>query len=272
MASIAITEQKKLQKIIDNPKIKNRLHSILGNRAGAFAASIINIYNSNDKLQDCDPISIISAAMEAAAMDLPIDGNLGCSALIPYETKKGKKAQFQLMLNGYIALTLRSGQCENLHGTEIYADEFVRYSPLTGDLEVIDVIDGDRDNQRKEKIVGYSAYIKLINGFKKTEYWTVKRIREHAKKYSKGYGNGNSLWDTDFHVMALKTVMKALISKWAPKSIDYVIQRAMKLDQAVIENIDDGHDIIEYVDNPTQKKEIVAANFEDELSAKFDDF
>ena len=72
--------------------VKNRFDRILGNRAAQFTASLVNVVSGSTSLLDCDPNTIMSAAFVAATYDLPIDGNLGFSAIVPY---KGK-AQFQI--------------------------------------------------------------------------------------------------------------------------------------------------------------------------------
>ena len=62
-----------------------------------------------------------------------------------------------------------------------------------------------------------------------------KAVDNHAKKYSKAYrgdldeGKKKSKWTTDFEAMALKTVIKLLLSKWGILSVD--MQRAIQDDQ-----------------------------------------
>ena len=62
------------------------------------------------------------------------------------------------------------------------------------------------------------------------------------------YGKADSLWVKNFDGMAQKTVLKRLLSKYGLLSVD--MQRAIKVDQAVIPSIEsDDNDII-YIDNP----------------------
>jgi recombination protein RecT len=56
----------------------------------------------------------------------------------------------------------------------------------------------------------------------------------------------NSKWATDFDAMAKKTVLKLLLSKYAPLSVD--MQSAIKFDQAIIGE----NDSVRYVDNNSQ--------------------
>ena len=99
----------------------------------------------------------------------------------------------------------------------------------------------------KLPIVGYVGYFRLINGFWKSLYMTKAEAESHGKKYSKTFSDGKGLWKDEFDVMAKKTVLKMLLSKFAPLSID--MQTAVKADQSVIKSAD-GHAIdVDYVDN-----------------------
>lgn len=74
-------------------------------------------------------------------------------------------------------------------------------------------------------------------------------VDNHAKKYSLAYrydikeGKKSSKWTTDFEAMALKTVIKLLLSKWGILSVD--MQRAIQDDQKVYD--EDGNGV--YGDN-----------------------
>ena len=71
---------------------------------------------------------------------------------------------------------------------------------------------------------------------------TVDELNAHGKKYSKSYGRTDALWKTDFPAMASKTVLKLLLNRYAPLSVDSVLRKAIDADQADA----DGN----YIDNP----------------------
>ena len=72
---------------------------------------------------------------------------------------------------------------------------------------------------------------------------TVEELKKHGKGYSQTYKKyGTGLWEDNFEAMATKTVIKLLLSRYAPLSIE--MQKAVELDQGVI----DGDDI-DYIDN-----------------------
>ncbi|MBK7215470.1 MAG: recombinase RecT [Bacteroidales bacterium] len=64
-------------------------------------------------------------------------------------------------------------------------------------------------------------------------------VEKHGKRYSKSFAYPGSVWKTNFDAMALKTVVKMLISKWGPMSVD--MQRAITADQGTVIN-DGGKD------------------------------
>ena len=49
---------------------------------------------------------------------------------------------------------------------------------------------------------------------------TVEQITRHAKKYSKTYGSDNGIWQKEFDAMALKTVLRNLLSHYGYLSIE----------------------------------------------------
>ena len=73
---------------------------------------------------------------------------------------------------------------------------------------------------------------------------TTEAVRNHAKKYSKSYqkdlekGWTSSRWSIDFEAMALKTVIKLLLSKWGILSVD--MQRAIQDDQKTFDENGEG--------------------------------
>ena len=78
-----------------------------------------------------------------------------------------------------------------------------------------------------------------------TQNMTIEELKMHGAKYSKTFNNKSSLWANDFNAMAMKTVTKLLLAKYAPLSVD--MQRAVITDQSVIKNSDTLD--IDYVDN-----------------------
>jgi len=240
-----------LKNLLESPTIKNRLADILGKRSSVFATSVIQIAQSNNKLSVAEPSSIVGAAMTAATLDLPLNNNIGFAYIVPYDVKQsdGSKktmAQFQIGWKGFVQLALRTGQFSRINTTDVREGEIAFMDRLSGDIDF--QWEADTDKRLKLPIIGYVAYFRLVNGFEASFYMTKAEVTAHAKKYSQSFRAGFGNWKDDFESMALKTVLKLLLSKKAPLSIE--MTRAIETDQATFNDVDETHDI-DYIDNET---------------------
>lgn len=234
--------QNNLKSMLQDVSVKKRFEEILGKKAPGFISSMLSVTNGNTQLKAADPMTIISAGAIAAALDLPVDPNLGFAYIVPYSGK----AQFQMGYKGYIQLAMRTGQYRTINACEVYDGEILKINRFTGEIEF-----GEKTS---EKIVGYLAFFRLLNGFEKYLYMTVEEITAHAQKYSKSYNSSNSRWKQDFHSMAIKTVIKRLLSKYGILSIE--MQTGLVADQAVIRKDEDGNDAFDYPDGMTIDAEV----------------
>lgn len=238
-----------LQQLLNSVGIKRRFEELLDTSAASFMSSILTIVRGNSKLQDCSPNSILSAAGIAAALKLPINPTLGFAYIVPY---KGQ-ATFQLGWRGYVQLAMRSGQYRTLNSSAV----------CEGQISDIDFITGEiiRGEKISNEVVGYVAYMELLNGFRKSLYMSIEEMDEHAQKYSQSYaydlrsGRKSSVWTTNFDAMAKKTILKLLLSRFGIMSIDQQsadLAVALKADQAVI--TPNG---FRYIDNEQDEENIV---------------
>lgn len=247
MSQLQVTNKPKFSVAIQSDTYKNLINRTLGDkdRATRFIASISSAVATNQKLQECDAGSILSGALLGESLNLSPSPQLGQYYLVPFnDSKKGYKvAQFQLGYKGYIQLAIRSGQYKKLNVLAIKKGELIKYDPLNEEIEV--KIIEDEEERENTETVGYYAMFEYSNGFRKTLYWSKKRMEAHAEKYSTGYKahKGYTFWEKDFDGMAFKTMLRQLISKWGIMSID--MQKAMEQDMSAINT--DG--TFEYVDN-----------------------
>ena len=215
-----------LKNTLKAPSVEAKFKEMLGKRAPQFMTSITTLVSNSTLLQKADVNSIIMGAAAAASMDLPINPNLGYAALVPYNSKDGCFAQLQIMWKGLVELFLRSGQCKSIICETVYDGQLVKKNKFTGEYVF------DEDAKKSDKIVGFMSYFKLLNGFEKTEYMTVEEVKAHAQKFSQTYRSGRGVWKEQFEAMAKKTLVKQLLSKWAPKSIE--MNQAIMFDQGVV--------------------------------------
>ena len=229
--------------MIVHPNTDAYLTSVLAERKGEFINNLTAVVANDAKLQACEPVTLMYAALKATALRLPLDPNLGQAYIIPYKNNRERKteAQFQIGWKGFIQLAIRSGQFQAINTTDIREGEMQGYNLMTGEVNVQAV-----PNRESKPVVGYLAYFKLTNGFAKSLYMTAEEIEQHATRYSQSYRGkykDSSLWATDKDAMAKKTVLKLLLNRYAPLSVD--MQTAVQADQSVLH----GDGKLEYVDN-----------------------
>ena len=228
----------KIQDLVKSDVIIKSAERTLGKRGQQFLTSVLALANSSPDIAECEAYSIYNSCLTAATLNLPINKNLGFAHIVPYKnTKKGgiKEAQFQMGWKGFVQLAMRSGEFKTIGVREVKKDELIGLDEFTGEP----IFKFNLDSA--EEVIGYMAYFRLNNGFEKAFYMSIANIDSHAKKYSKSYQRGYGLWADNFDAMAQKTVIKLLLSKFAPLSTDMIT--AIEEDQKV------GN---EYVDNPKE--------------------
>jgi recombination protein RecT len=235
------TTQSTLTTFLQGDKIKAKFEEMLGKNSAAFLSSVLTIINGSDALKKASKESVYTASLMAATLNLAINPNLGFAYIVPY---KGN-ASFQMGWKGYVQLAQRTGLFLTIGAREIYEGQLIEDNSFEG-------FSFSWKAKTSDKIVGYAANFKLLNGFEKTLYMTSEEITAHAKKYSQSFKSGYGVWKDNLDAMAKKTVIKLLLSKYAPLSID--MQMANIADAAVIrsDNFDNPDTIdVEYVDNQT---------------------
>lgn len=210
-----ITPVQRLKNALNAESVQEQFRNALADSAPLFIASLIDVYGSDRTLQECEPGAVIMEALKAATLRLPINKNLGFAYIVPYRNKGKAEPQMQIGYKGLIQLAMRTGEYRYLNADVVYEGELKSYDKLTGHLD----LSGER---KGDKVVGYFAYLELLNGFSKAVYWTKEQVIEHAKRFSKSYASQYSPWQTDFDSMALKTVLRNLITKWGIMSIEMV--------------------------------------------------
>lgn len=244
-----MSDLKKFNQLIVHPNTQSYLTSVLGERKGEFVNNITALVANNRQLQECEPVTLMYASLKATALRLPLDPNLAQAYVIPYKNNKTRtvEAQFQMGWRGFVQLAIRSGQFQTINVTDIREGEIQGYDLISGEMQVRAL-----PGREKLPVEGYMAYFRLTNGFTKSLYMTAGEVEQHAKRYSQTYASKNeyvrssSKWTTDFDAMARKTVLKLLLSRFAPLSVE--MQQAVQADQAVMHS----DSSFEYVDNDQQ--------------------
>lgn len=214
--------------MLDKEGFRKRFDELLGKRAPQFIASLVALMNADESLKQVfyeAPVTIIQAALKAAAYDLPIDPGLGYAYIVPFNNKKkdgtyAHEAMFILGYKGMNQLALRSGAYKRINVIDVRDGELKAYNRLTEEIE-LDFID-DEEVREQTPVIGYCGYFQLVNGMEKTIYMTKKQIDQHEQKFRKGKFLPKT-WRENYDSMACKTVFRRLIGKWGIMSVNYQV-------------------------------------------------
>lgn len=265
----ATTNKIKFSAAISTPTYIGLINRTLGdpNRAKRFIAAITSAVAVNPALQDCTPNTILAGALLGESLNLSPSPQLGQFYLVPFKNKKAgvTDAQFILGYKGYIQLALRTGQYRRLNVVAVKEGEFISYNAFSEEF-VCNWIE-DEERRASLKTIGYAARFEYMNGFEKVLYWSKEKMLAHADRYSPAFSaaaakkieNGeisqndmwkySSFWYKDFDGMAMKTMLRQIISKWGIMSSE--IETAFEKDASVANISNSG----EIVTEPTDDEE-----------------
>ncbi len=238
-----------MKSCISAPSVQEQFKNALGEHKDAFVASLIDLYTGDKQLQMCRPGLIVAEALRAATLRLPLNKALGFAYIITFNNSvknadgsstKVPTPTFVPGYKGYIQLAMRTGQYKTINADYVYEGEMRKVSKLTGEI----ALDGEK---KSDKIIGYFCYFELLNGFNKTLYMSVEDIANYALRYSPSFKGrykptaealikaaqenqvGQQVgWSGNFNDMALKTVVRRLISKYGYLSVE--MQNAISKD------------------------------------------
>lgn len=262
-----------LKSMISASSVQEQFKNALDKNSGPFVASLIDLYSSDTKLQECDPKNVIMEALKAAVLKLPINKALGFAYILQFNNSvkqsdgswtKVATPTFVIGYKGLIQLAMRTGQYKYLNADVVYEGELIGKDKLTGAIN----LNGDAIS---DKVIGYFCHFELINGFSKTLFVEVEKMAAYAKKYAPSIKaekavkietlvelantpeeTGKVGWLGGFTSMALKTVTRNLLSKYGYLSIE--------MQQAIIEDKDYDYEEI-------KRNEVVRASASKQINA-----
>lgn len=238
---------KRIREFMESEMSKANFDALVGN-GWAFIQSVMQLVATTPDLQRCDVQSIYNAAEIAAILNLSVTPNLQLAHITAVKDDKGKfEAQFQMGWRGLVQLAQRTNQYHKINVTDVRAGELVDEDLLSGDCTFKK--EPDYNKRAALEVIGFVSYFKLLSGFEKMVFWRIEKVKEHAQKYSGSYRELTGMWHTDFNAMANKTLIKDILNKWGPLSLELAL--AIQSDQAVIK---DG--IFDYQDNPNSRANV----------------
>lgn len=209
--------------VLNEGTIRAQIKNSLKEKSGAFMSSMIDLYNGDTMLQNCDPRAVALECIKAASLDLPINKSLGFAYVVPYKNKP----TFTIGYKGLIQLAQRSGHYKYINADVVYEGELKGKNKLSGMID----LSGEKIS---DKVIGYFAYFQLLNGAEKTLYMSKADAEALRDRYSPSAKSNYSPWKTDFDKMAIKTCLRRLISTYGIMSTD--LQTAVMDDVEAKEN------------------------------------
>ena len=238
-----------MKSVINAPSVQEQFQNALGEHKDAFVASLIDLFTGDKQLQTCKPALVIAEALRAATLRLPLNKALGFAYIIVFNNSvknadgswsKVPTPTFVPGYKGYIQLAMRTGQYRTINADFVYEGEMRKVSKLTGEI----ALDGEK---KSDKIIGYFCYFELLNGFNKTLFVSVEDMAQYALRYSPSFKGSKKPsaealiklaqanqpsskvgWEGNFNDMALKTVIRRLLSKYGYLSVE--MQNALSKD------------------------------------------
>ena len=243
MAETAVAKQpsqkalavKNFQAVMNNSYYQTLLQNTLKENKGTFTTSLMELATSDESLLQCNPNALMAEALKAASLHLPLNKQLGQCYILPFKNHGVLTPTLVVGTKGYLQLAMRTGKYETINSDVVYEGELKGYDKVTGNLDLSGI-------RTSNVPIGYFAYMKMKNGFSKLLYMSLDEVCLYAKQYSptvkfndklttdglkqlalnqaaKGVSDGVG-WKSDFESMALKTVLRRLLSKWGELSIE----------------------------------------------------
>lgn len=203
------TKAELMMSFFEKDTVKAQLKNALQDNSDSFIASVIDLYTGDTSLANCHPELVAMQALKAAVLKLPIMKSLGFAYILPF----GNTPTFVIGYKGLIQLAIRTNQYRIIHADVVYDGEFRTSNKLTGEFDL-------SGQKKSDTVIGYFAHFETKEGFSKTLFMSVDRVKAHAQKFSKSYTQKSSPWQTDFDAMAIKTVLRNLISHWGIMSTE----------------------------------------------------
>lgn len=252
----AVAKKKTPQSIQDyievmKPAIQAALPSVM--TPERFTRITLSALSANSKLKECSPQSFLGAMMTAAQLGLEPNTPLGQAYLIPFRNHNQLECQFQLGYKGLIDLAYRSGEVSIIQAHSVHEnDEFTYELGLDPKLKHVPA------KTNRGKPIAYYAMFKTKDGGYGFQVMSIDEINEHARKFSKSFGNGP--WQTNFDEMAKKTVLKKVL-KYAPLKSDFVrgIAQDGTTKTEISSDMAEMPDVTEYIDIDAETGEVINA-------------
>jgi len=222
---VAVVQPKTLKEYIEvkRPEIASMLPSHVN--VERFLKSAMLAVARDRNLQECTPLSLFTAVVNAAELGLDFTPARGHAYLVKY----GTSAQMMPGFRGMIDLAKRTGDVSQIEAHIVHdADRFEMEFGTTPKLVHVPEI-----RKPTGKPIGVYAVAHFNDGTSQFEFMSIEQV-DAIRKRSKAANNGP--WVTDYMEMARKTVVRRLF-KYLPSSSD-LLDKAIEADNKAVGMVD----------------------------------
>lgn len=248
MNTLAPTKEKKLtfSASITGDAMQNLIRkSVAAPEAAArLTATLISAVAASPQLQQCNPASIVAAALRGEGMNLTygIDYHL-----VPF----GDKCTFITGYKGLLHLLIATGEVADANCIPVLEGEFIGRNKRTKRPEFDFSVYANEEDEAGHPVIGWYFYVDLRNGYTASEFMRESDVLLHAQRYSKSFDletyqklnrgefspqeaeriKEKSPWYGNFDAMARKTVIRKLLnSGFVPLANSAELRRALDSD------------------------------------------
>jgi len=182
-----------------------------------FIRVALTTIRKSPKLQQCNPLSVCSAIMQAAQLGLEFSDAMGHAYLVPY----GNEATLLIGYRGLIELARRSGHIRKMESRVVYEGDFFDYD-FGIESKLV-----HRPCGKSTNVVHFYAIAFLADGSHQFEVMSKEQIDEHRDKFAR---KGSDAWGKSYEEMGRKTVVRRLL-KMLPLSTDLANAIELEADQ-----------------------------------------
>ena len=243
MTAVQRRKADEIRRALEGPQMQSYIRKLLAKHMSTdrFLSIAIKAVYQTPQIAECDPKTVLQAILTAAQLGLEPDNLLGHAYLVPISVSdKRTKARrwvchLWLGYQGLIELARRSGEVLDIQAQVVREGDKFRYRfASNGEQELVHEPSTDPDRHKKP-ITHVWAMARLKNGVVKFEVMTKGEI-DAVRQRSAAAKRGHSPWDTDYDMMARKTVLRRLC-KTLPMQTDVLrqVQAEEQIDAGVID-------------------------------------
>jgi recombination protein RecT len=232
-ASLAAIAQKPLRQVANvrellvNDQARDQLSRVAAKHMNPerMMRVMANAIRTTPKLAECEPMSLLGALMNCAALGVEPNTPLGHAYLIPFKNNRKGITEVQMILGykGMADMARRSGQVRGLHADVVYSDDELWDYEYGSDMRL-----RHKPGPRRGKKIAAYCHVTLEDGqaFVVLPWDEIMRIRDASQNWKSALKYGKTAdnpWSTHEDRMAAKSAVRALANRGEmPLSIEFM--------------------------------------------------